>query len=449
MARKARKTKAAALLPALRVAPGAWPAVDVELWPVARLVPYARNARTHSDKQVREIAGLIARFGWTTAVLVDETGMLLAGHGRVMAAQLLKLEEVPVITARGWSEADKRAYVIADNKVAENAGWDKDLLAGELAALSVLPEFADLGSLGFSKAEVKRLLPEIDILGHTDEDSDTPPVPPPPLSRPGDIWLLGEHRLMCGDSTHVDHVAALIGGQRPNLMVTDPPYGVEYDPEWRNEAARTSAGMGNRALGAGAVGEVENDDRADWREAWALFPGDVAYVWHSALYSSVVCASLEACGFELRAQVIWDKTPLIIGRGDYHWQHEPCWYAVRKGGVSNWQGSRSQTTVWPIGHFKSESGHGTQKPIDCMKRPIANNSVRGDYVYEPFSGSGTTIIAGEMLARRVLAMEISPRYVDATVLRWEQFTKKTALLAAGELSFGAVAAQRAAERQAA
>ena len=175
-------------------------------------------------------------------------------------------------------------------------------------------------------------------------------------------------------------------------MVTDPPYGVEYDPNWRNEAARSSEGMGNRALGAGAVGKVMNDGRADWREAWALFPGDVAYVWHAGLYAHIVAESLAACDFVLRSQIIWDKTRLVIGRGDYHWHHEPCSYAVRKGARGHWAGDRKQTTIWPIVHTKSETGHGTQKPVECMKRPIENNSKPGDAVYEPFSGSGTTII---------------------------------------------------------
>lgn len=189
----------------------------------------------------------------------------------------------------------------------------------------------------------------------------------------------GGHRLLCGDATVATDVERVLGGVEPHLMVTDPPYGVDYDPNWRNEAARASPGMGNRAIGAGAVGKVENDNRADWREAWALFAGDVAYVWHGGLYAHTVAESLEAAGFKLRSQIIsqiiWDKTRLVIGRGDYHWQHEPCWYAVRKTGHDS--GDRKQTTIWQIQHLKSETGHSTQKPVECMRRPIENNPSPG------------------------------------------------------------------------
>lgn len=443
---RARKNKPALPVPALLVPVEAWPAYCTpEPWPIARLVPYARNARTHSARQVREIAGLIAQFGWTFPVLVDEAGGIIAGHGRVLAAELLGLKEVPVIVARGWTEAQKRAYIIADNKVAENAGWDKELLALEVAALANMPEFdGTLAGLGFTEAELKRLLPEVAREGHADPDADAGPTAGAvTISRPGDVWLLGDHRLMCGDSTHADHVAALLGTNTPHLMVTDQPYGVEYNPEWRNIDA-LGGGVGGRA-----VGEVANDERADWREAWALFPGDVVYLWHSGLHASLAEASLRAAGFDIRSQVIWAKSRFAVSRGDYHWQHEACWYAVRKGATGHWQGSRSETTLWDIEHRKSDTGHGTQKPIECMLRPIKNNSKPGDYVYEPFSGSGTTIIAGEMLGRRVLAMELKPEYVDVAVKRWEGFTKKSALLAAGERAWGEVAAERGAKLQAA
>jgi hypothetical protein len=346
MARKLRKTiKPGLPAPVLRVQPDAWPAYGAEPWPVAQLVPYARNARTHSDRQVREIAGLIARFGWTAPILVDEANMIIAGHGRVLAAQLLGIAEVPVIVARDWSEADKRAYVIADNKVAENAGWDKELLAIELAALANMPDFdATLGDLGFSDAELTRLLPAQERDGHTDPDA-AGEAGGEVVSRPGDIWLLGEHRLMCGDSTNPDHVAALLGLNKPHLMVSDPPYGVEYDPAWRGEMIADGTKR--------ATGEVANDSRADWREAWALFPGDVAYIWHASLFGPEVCASLEACGFERRYQIIWNKAAHTIGRGDYHWQHEPCWYMVRKGAHRALARLALGDDVWDIEHAKA------------------------------------------------------------------------------------------------
>jgi DNA modification methylase len=205
-------------------------------------------------------------------------------------------------------------------------------------------------------------------------------------------------------------------------MVTDPPYGVNYRPEWRNEVMREDGSK----VTARATGQVLNDDQADWQEAWALFPGDVAYVWHGALHAGTVAESLVSAGFAIRSQIIWDKTRLVIGRGDYHWQHEPAWYAVRKGKVGHWSGDRKQTTVWSISHLKSETGHGTQKPVDCMKRPIENNSSPGQAVYEPFSGSGTTIIAAEMTGRCCLAVELSPAYVDVAIRRWQAFTGEIA-----------------------
>lgn len=423
-----------------------WPADRVERRPIEALVPYARNSRTHSDEQIAQIAASMKEWGWTNPVLVDEYGMIIAGHGRVLAARKLGFAEVPVMVADGWSEAQKRAYVLADNQLALNAGWDMDVLKNELAGLKEW-EF-DLSLLGF--ADLDALLAE-KTEGLTDPDS-VPEAPEIPVTMAGDVWLLGKHRIICGDSTDADAVAKVLNGVEPHLMVTDPPYGVEYDANWRNERARTSAGMGNRALGAGAVGKVENDDRADWREAWELFPGDVAYVWCASLHIHEVAESLLSVGFELRSNIIWAKQQFAIGRGDYHWQHEPCWYAVRKGKTGHYGGGRKQSTLWQIDKpKKSETGHSTQKPVECMKRPIENNSSPGQAVYEPFSGSGTTIIAGEMTGRSVHAIELSPAYVDVAVKRWQEFTGKAATLEGDGRTFGELANERApsSERQAA
>ena len=212
-------------------------------------------------------------------------------------------------------------------------------------------------------------------------------------------------------------------------MVTDPPYGVNYDASWRNDVVDKQTG---RRKTARATGLVSNDHRADWREAWALFAGDVAYVWHSSLHGPEVLASLEAVGFEPRATIVWDKLRLLLSRGNYHWRHEPAWYVVRKGKTAHWQGARDQETVWPIEHRKSESGHTTQKPVECMRRPVINNSAAGDHVYDPFLGSGTTLIACEMEARKCLGLELEPKYVDVIVRRWESFTGRQAERVAGE-----------------
>jgi len=395
----------------------------VEYRPLSLLVPYAKNARTHSEAQVAQIAASIDEFGWTNPILIDEHNGIIAGHGRLLAAQRLGIAKVPVITLSGLSEAQRRALILADNKLALNAGWDEQLLGLELAELGSLG--FDLSLTGFSDLELAALTTP-GTSGLTDPD-DVPDVLERAVSRAGDVWQLGRHRLLCGDSTAAEDVERVLDGVQPHLLVSDPPYGVRYDPSWRKRL---------HADAELATGIVLNDDRADWREAWALFPGDVAYVWHGALHATTVAQSLEACGFAIRSQIIWDKTRLLIGRGDYHWQHEPCWYAVRKSGKGHWSGDRRQTTVWAIAHRKSETGHGTQKPVECMKRPIENNSSPGQAVYDPFVGSGTTIIAAEMTGRSCHAIELDPRYVDVAVKRWQAFTGNAAILETDEAGDG-------------
>jgi DNA modification methylase len=371
-------------------------------------------------------------------VLVDDAGVLIAGHGRVLAAKALGLEEVPAIRLGHLTEAQARAFRLADNQLALNSTWDESLLAAELRALRT-DEF-DLGLLGFDGATLDRLLAEAtgEAHGAGDSDPDAPAPPPPeiPVSRPGDLWLLGRHHLLCGDATSAADVARLLDGTRPHLMITDPPYGVNYDPEWRNEAG-VSATM--------RTGKVANDDRADWREAWALFPGDVAYVWHAGVHARTVIESLEAAGFVVRSQIVWAKSRFVLGRGDYHWQHEPCLYAVRKGATGHWQGARDQATLWPISTGGDEDAatiHGTQKPVECMRRPILNNSAPGEAVYEPFCGSGSTIIAAETTGRICYAMDVDARYVDVAVRRWQAFTGRAAVLAGEDRVFDDVVTAR-------
>ena len=391
--------------------------------PVVALIPYARNARTHSDEQVAQIAASIREFGFTNPILTDGDNGIIAGHGRLLAARKLGMTTVPVIELAGMSEAQKRAYILADNKLAENAGWDRELLGLELGDLGSLG--FDLSLTGFGEDEIARLT-NLGGPGLTDPD-DVPEVEEQAVSRLGDVWLLGRHRLVCGDSTDHTDVGSCLAGVKPHLMVTDPPFGVNYDPAWRERL-----GIDPGTL---ATGKVLNDDRADWREAWALFPGDVAYVWHAALQSRPVIESLEAAGFVVRAQIIWDKTRLVIGRGDYHWSHEPAIYCVRKGRTGHWEGGRSQTTVWQIPRRRNDSGHGTEKPVECMKRPLENNSSPGQAVYEPFCGSGSTIIAAEMTGRSCYAIELNPAYVDVAIRRWQDFTGDAAVLAGNGCTF--------------
>jgi DNA modification methylase len=406
-----------------------WPADQVERWPIAKLVPSARNARTHTEAQVDQIAAAIREWGWTTPVLVTETGTIIAGHGRVRAARKLGLTDVPVMIASGWTKAQIQAYALADNKLALNAGWDDALLSVELAELEEIGFDIDL--IGFDAGEIAALSAS-QAIGLTNPDQ-VPEPPINPTSRTGDVWMLGRHRLLRGDSTSPTDVQKVLGSVRPNLMVTDPPYGVSYDPNWRNDRDLSRSKR---------TGRVENDERADWSDAWELFPGSIAYVWHAALHSPTSYESLLRTGFTIRAQIVWAKERLVIGRGDYHWQHEPCWYAVRKKG--NWCGDRKQTTLWNIPNTcqDTKSVHGTQKPVECMKRPIENNSSPGQAVYEPFSGSGTTIIAAEIAGRSCHAIELAPQYVDVAVERWQAFTGEAAKLEADGRSFQAVAAER-------
>ena len=411
--------------------------IQIEQWPLDRLLPYAANARTHPDEQVAQIAGSIAEFGFNVPCLVDERGVLVAGHGRLLAAQRLGLSQVPVIRLDHLTDAQARAYRIADNQIALNSGWDDALLSAEVARLK--EDGVDLELLGFPEDELDRLLAGLDGEKGGNEDEDLVPEPPEtPISRPGDLWILGRHRLLCGDATRAADVARLLGDVRPHLMVTDPPYGVDYDPSWRNDAGVSATTR---------TGRVSNDDRADWREAWALVPGDVAYVWHAGVHARTVAESLDASGFPIRSQIIWSKSRFVLGRGDYHWQHEPCFYAVRKGATGHWQGARDQSTVWMIGGGGDEDAatvHGTQKPVECMRRPMVNNSERGDAVYEPFAGSGTTLIAAESIERRCFAMEIDPRYCDVIIERWQSFTGSKAQLETDGRSFEDLRSERGA-----
>lgn len=388
---------------------------------VSELVAYNRNARQHSPQQIAQIVASITEFGFTNPLLIDENNTLIAGHGRLEAAKFLGMPQLPAIVLRGLSDAQKAALRIADNKLALNATWDDALLRTELTDLR--NNGFDLSLTGFGEDELLSLFADANA-GLTDPD-DVPEAPAEPVTQLGDVWLLGRHRLVCGDATSEVDVSLCLAGVRPHLMVTDPPYGIDYQPAWRNEAL----GEANRAIGT-----VQNDDRADWRDAWLLFPGDVAYVWHAGLKAHIVADSLFAADFDIRAQIIWAKQHFAISRGHYHPQHEPCFYAARR--AAHWVGDRSQSTLWEINNGLSQggprkqedgvTGHGTQKPVECMRRPIENNSSPGQAVYDPFVGSGTTIIAAEMTGRTAHCIEISPAYCDVAVMRWQNFTGQTA-----------------------
>jgi DNA modification methylase len=384
---------------------------EIEMLAVDRLVPYAKNAKKHDDRQVAAIAGSIREFGFTNPVLIDGQDGIIAGHGRVLGARKAGLSEVPCIRLAHLTDAQRRAYILADNRLAETGGgWDADMLAAEVEAI----DWEELESFGLDDLDLGEILAEAERGSEGDADAEAQVDRAEELNRTwgvkaGDLWLIGDHRLLCGDSTKAEDVAQLLGDRKPVLMVTDPPYGVEYDPTWRADAGVNK--------NTGKMGKVSNDDVADWSPAWRLFPGDVAYVWHApGPLQAVVLASIERSGFKARSHIIWAKDRLVLSRGDYHWQHEPCWYAVRDGKPGHRTDDRKQTTLWEIpARDDSGHGHGTQKPLECMARPMRNHDA--PEVYDPFLGSGTTMVAGQNLGRRVFGLEISPAYCAVILQR--------------------------------
>ena len=377
-----------------------------------QLLANPQNWRTHPGAQRDALRGSLSTVGWVQQVIVNRTtGHLVDGHARVEEAISAGAPTVPVLYVELTPEEEKLVLASLDpiGAMAQADATKLDELLADLNATNPGLQ-ALLDSLGTPKLPV----------GLTNPD-DVPEVEPTTI-KAGDLFALGDHRLMCGDSTKAEDVARLMGGAVPGLMVTDPPYGVDYDPNWRNE----EAAKGHLAYADRRVGRVQNDDRADWSAAWALFPGNVVYAWHPAGATSLVhAAALQETGFVLRMQIIWAKSNFPISRGDYHVRHEPCWYAIRKGKPSHRTSDRTQTTLWEINLDRNvEGGHSTQKPVECMARAIRNHDF--PEVYDPFVGSGTTLIAAEMLDRRCYAMEIDPQYVAVSIHRWEQFTGRKA-----------------------
>ena len=409
---------------------------------VKDLTPYRGNPRKN-DRAIARMVASIQEFGFKIPLLVRRRGEEIEvcdGHLRLKAALKLKMLTLPVIFCDEWSDAQVKAFRLLVNRSATWASWDEDLVALELADLNTLG--FDLALTGFDPFEIDEFLFPDAVDASMDKKRETPEK----VSLPGDLWKCNEHRVLCGDATSTESAAAVLGAARPKLLLTDPPYGVRYDPNWREQA-----GLGEQRQ----TGKVQNDDRADWTEAYKLFTGDVAYVWHAGIHAAEVAAGLEACGFRIRAQIIWVKQHFALSRGDFSWAHEPCWYAVRSGKSSNWCGDRKQSTVWevpnlnPFGgaHDEPATGHGTEKPLEVMRRPILNNTRQGDIVYDPFLGSGTTLIAAELTERLCYGMEIDPRYVDLIVTRWQDLTGKKAILESDGRTFEQVAEERRQESE--
>jgi DNA modification methylase len=405
---------------------------------IDQLIPSQRILRKNDGAVTRMVAAT-KEYGIPIPILGRHRGEkieIVDGHLRVKASRKMGLLTIPVVFCDDWSEAQVKAFRILANRSATWATWDEELVALELADLDAL-DF-DLSLTGFDPFEINEFL----FPGAVGSAAETvPELPKNAVTRLGDLWLCDSHRILAGDATSPEAVASVHGAQIPKLLLTDPPYSVHYDPTWRERA-----GLGR----AQQTGLVQNDDRVDWTEAYRLFPGDVAYVFHAGVHAAEVAAGLEAVGFRIRAQIIWVKQHFALSRGDYHWQHEPCWYAVREGKSSNWCGDRKQSTVWvvpnlnPFGGSQEEpkTGHGTQKPVEVVRRPILNNTRQKEIVYDPFLGSGTTLIAAELTDRVCYGLEIFPHYVDVIVTRWQELTGKKAVLERDGRTFEQVAEDR-------
>ncbi len=360
--------------------------LTITYWPIEKIQPYDRNARTIPQKAVDKVASSLHEYDWQQPIVADSDGVIICGHVRWLAAQKLGFKQVPVYQPTNLTPAQVRAYRLMDNRSHEETDWDHDLLAEEMCELRDLDMNLDL--TGFDPQEIDGLLLDDD----DDGANQVPPLPERAVTNSGDLWECGSHRVLCADATTPDAVALLLGDQKPFLMDT---------------------------------------------AAYRLFPGDVAYVWHAGVHAVEVARGLVAADFEIRSQIIWAKQHFALSRGHYHWQHEPCWYAVRNGCKANWCGDRTQSTLWevanlnPFGGDKQESatGHGTQKPVELMRRPILNHTGRGDVVYDPFLGSGTTLIAAHLSERICYGIDIDCKYIDVAVQRWEKFSGKLAKLA--------------------
>jgi len=383
---------------------------------------FEKNSRTHSDEQIQQLIDSINEFGFTNPILIDENNTIIAGHARVMAAKKIGMDEVPCVILEGLSDVQKAALVIADNKLALNAEWDFNILRDQFEFLKE-NEF-DLEMTGFGLDELCKILPQ-ELNEAFCGDDEVSNIPEEPVTKAGDIWILGEHRLLCGDSTVQSHVDLLLNGEHPNTMITDPPYGVKYEANWRAKA------KGTKETEREKNSSLQNDDKSDWFDSYVLFTGSIAYVWHASSFTDVVMDGLRRANFDIKQQIIWNKNVHALSRSDYHWKHEPCWYAVKKGSDRNWKGGRTQMTVWDVPSISSENdktAHPTQKPVELFIRSINHHTNPGEYVYDPFAGSGTLMIACEKTKRRALMMELDPKYCDVIVNRWEKFTGKKAVL---------------------
>ena len=420
---------------------------EIQSWPIDRFVLYVRNPRKN-DHAVDQMCSSIREFGFKIPVLARSDGEVVDGHLRLKAARKLGISEVPVMLCDEWSVAQVKAFRLLVNRSVTWAEWDEELLTLEFQDLKAL-DF-DLDLTGFDLKEIDDLLLAPDV-----EQADlTPPVPNQPVSRLGDLWLCGGHRVLCGDATNPDVVTRLLGDREPVLLLTDPPYGIGLDTEWRDRAGLNGCGpaeasyMKQRTAGHTNTC-ISSDTRADWSEAFALVPSiQAAYVWHASVFTREVLNGLLGIGFLYPQQIIWNKGRTVLTRTHYWYQHEPCWYVRKKN--APWYGKAGEnSTIWDApspkfimgGSDEEKYDHPTQKPVELMRRPILNHTKRGEWVYEPFLGSGTTLAAAEVTDRLCCGVELDPKYVDVVIQRWQQLTGNVAVLDGDGRSFEEVAGE--------
>jgi DNA modification methylase len=392
--------------------------MQVEQISIETLIPYVNNARTHSDAQVAQIAASIKEFGFNNPVLIADDNSIIAGHGRVMAARKLGKDTVPAVRLSHLTEMQRKAYILADNKLALNADWDNSLLAIELADLKDLGFDTDL--TGFSADEIAALMPVELTEGLTDED-EVPEVPVDPVTKLGDVWVLGKHRLMCGDSTSIEALEELCQGQSVDMWLTDPPYNVAYEGKTKD------------AL------KIQNDSMSDdqfrqfLRDSYVaadavMKAGAVFYIWHADSEGYNFRGAAQDAGWKVRQCLIWKKQTMVMGRQDYHWKHEPCLYGWKDGAGHLWAADRKQTTILEFDRPSRNAEHPTMKPVALFEYQLLNNTKGGDIVLDSFGGSGTTMIAAEKNGRVSRLMELDPKYCDVIIKRWQDFTGKQATL---------------------
>lgn len=418
--------------------------LSVEYLDVGDLLPYARNSRTHSEEQVAQIAGSIKEFGFTNPVLIDADGGIIAGHGRVMAARKLGLQQVPTIALLGLTEAQKRAYIIADNRLPLNAGWDADMLQVELSDLSA--QGFDIDLLGFTADELADLLPDPEAGAAAGADPDEIPEPPEnPISSAGEVWLLGKHRLLCGDSTSMNDMDKLCQGQLVDMWLTDPPYNVAVIGGSRADTPAERKSKGGKEIKNDAMGD--DQFRQFLRDAYVaadsvMKPGAVFYIWHANKESYNFQGAAIDAGWTIRQHLVWKKSSLVMGQQDYHYKHEPCLYGWKDGAGHLWAADRKQTSIMEFERPARNGEHPTMKPVALFEYQMLNNTKGGDLVLDSFGGSGTTAIACEKHGRHARLMELDPRYCDVIVRRWQDFTGKQATLEGDGRTFAEVEAER-------